>query len=342
MKDQALAILKQCVPWWRAFNLQKDSVVRFHGLCIDLLEPRCPLARLPEDLLGMERNLFSTLFLMAVEAAGVPTVKLPFYAMANQCLRVQVTGCDNILDDEYKSAIPFALEGDGIRFRSVLTVMTGDAVLATLIAEEVAAGRFDPLDAKRMLAAVLAVLIPSGIEEHEEESYEKKLIPTVERVLDEIHYRKTGLLFEAPIRLADKMGDSDPLRSTMIAKALSSFGSGCQIIDDLQDIAEDLYAEKYNLAISVAYYGSNALERGLVSSFLDKRGSLAEAEAVAVQLSEAKKACTEQALDYFKRAQHDLSNCVPDFGFEQAAALGILVQGAITAERNETIERGSE
>ncbi|MDX2479133.1 MAG: hypothetical protein QNK24_02210 [Desulfuromusa sp.] len=57
----------------------------------------CQLDSLQTEQLSLQRNLFSTLFIMATEAAGVALEALPFYTMINQCLRVQITGCDNLL-----------------------------------------------------------------------------------------------------------------------------------------------------------------------------------------------------------------------------------------------------
>jgi len=335
MKKRASQTLQNCEPWARAFDLQRATVERFHAAAGRLLEGSCALRPLEPKSHSLRRNLFSTLFLMAVEAAGVAGEKLPFYAMVIQCLRVQVTGCDNLLDDEYKSAIPFALEGGGIRFRSVLTIMTGDAVLGELVAEEVAAGRFDCQMAGRLLAAVLAVLIPSGIEEHEEESRQEQGTPSVERMLAEVHYRKTGLLFEAPVRLVEKMQDADPERVARIAKALATFGVGCQIFDDLKDVADDLHFQKHNLVVSAACYGEDPQERERISALPEQGLSMAEAERLAKQLPEARRRCLGLAIEHFQRAQQAFSDCLPAFGQAQAAALGVLVQGAIMAERNE-------
>jgi hypothetical protein len=339
MQTQAIRVLQKCDPWARAFLLQQATVEHFHSVCGTVLSGSCELQALDQDQLSLKRNLFSTLFLMAVEAAGVAPEKLPFYAMVTQCLRVQVTGCDNILDDEYKSAIPFALAGGGIRFRSVLTIMTGDAVLADLVAGEVAAGRLSRERARRLLNAVLAVLIPSGLEEHEEESQQAIEVPTVRRMLDEVHYRKTGQLFEAPVRLVEKMEDADPARSGTIAEALATFGVGCQILDDLKDVADDLFFHKHNLVLSAAWYGQSAAEQALVRALPAAGLTLAAAEEVAERLPEARKSCLGWAIQYFQRAQQAFSSCLPAFGHAQAAALGLLVQGSIMAERNELILR---
>ena len=59
----------------------------------------------PADYLAMAKNIFSTLFLYAYYAAGIAPERRVVYVAVNQCLRGMVTGCDNILDDEYKKTL---------------------------------------------------------------------------------------------------------------------------------------------------------------------------------------------------------------------------------------------
>lgn len=336
MNTRAIETLMSCAPWQRAFTIQQSTVRQFHQLCAESLGERCPLLPLKDKQLTVQRNLFSTLFIMAIEAAGVPAQQLPLYALVNQCLRIQVTGCDNILDDEYKSVIPFALTGSGTRFRSVLTIMSADSVLARIVLDEVASGRMELSEGKKLLTSALSVLIPSGIEEHEEESLNKETIPTVDVILTHVHPRKTGLLFEAPVRLVEMMNAADPQRAPQVAKALGDFGVGCQILDDLKDVADDLANQKYNVIISHAFHGDHTAEHQLISTIQHHTITHAEAETIAAQLSQAKGQCLTRAIDYFLRAEQTFSRCFPDFGAEQAAALGALVHSAISSERNDS------
>ncbi|WP_321366442.1 class 1 isoprenoid biosynthesis enzyme [uncultured Desulfuromusa sp.] len=337
MKNQAGAILMAYEPWAQAFAIQRQTVQRFHQTCAAVLGGSCSLNPLQPEQLSLQRNLFSTLFIMATKAAGVALDVLPLYAMINQCLRVQVTGCDNLLDDEYKSVIPFSLSGSGTRFRSVLTIMTGDTVLANLILEEVASGRMNLVNAQQLLAASLAVLIPSGIEEHEEESSIKEPVPPVEIILQQVHPRKTGLLFEAPIRLVGKMQIADLSRSQHISEALSKFGVGCQILDDLKDVADDLYHRKYNIVISQAWHGNNEAEKQQIAAFLQSDETYEQAQDIAARLTTAhQQDSLNYAGQYFHQAAQIFCQYFPDFKTLQASALGSLVQNSIMSERNTT------
>ena len=338
MKKAALKTLMQCEPWQRAFTLQSETAQGFHQACVDVLQENCPLRPLAPELLTLQRNLFSTLFIMAAEASGVAVEKLPVYAMVNQCLRAQLTGCDNLLDDEYKSVIPFDLPGSGFRFRSVLTIMSADTVLARQILSEVTAGRLDEASARKLQAA-LAVLIPSGIEEHEESGL-GDAIPTVASILQQVHPRKTGLLFETPIRVAEKMSDVATERANVVAGALADFGIGCQVVDDLQDVADDLFLGKHNLVVYEAFHGEDPHERQLVADLKQYGCTLEEAQRMAALLPLARTRCLGHAQRYFLQAEHVFTRAFPAFGPAKTAALALLVKASIMSERSD-IEEGA-
>lgn len=302
----------------------------------ELLHDSCSLQPLPGEATQLRRNLFSTLFIMASEAAGVARDLLPFYALVFQCLRAQVTGCDNLLDDEYKSVIPFELEGSGTRFRSVLTVMSADLVLGRMVTEELAAGRMQQTEAQRLFTAVMAVLIPSGLEEHEEESQVQTRVPSVATMLNEVHYRKTGLLFEAPVRLVQKMGLATSEHAEAIIRALALFGGACQILDDLKDVADDFSANKHNLVLSAAFHGQDSAEQTRIKDSFHQEHTLAAGRELADHLPRARQFCIEHALRSFQCAATAFETCLPAFGLPQALALGALVRNSIMSERNES------
>jgi hypothetical protein len=54
---------------------------------------------------SLENNFFSTLFLYSYHRMNIPKPRRILYATVNQCLRGMVTGCDNLLDDEYKKTL---------------------------------------------------------------------------------------------------------------------------------------------------------------------------------------------------------------------------------------------
>ncbi|MBI4557682.1 MAG: polyprenyl synthetase family protein [Candidatus Hydrogenedentes bacterium] len=336
MNEQLGELLCNCKVWYSAYETQRLTLLGFYDLCAGLLDQACALRPLDEEVLSMERNLFSTVFIMATAALGLPAARLRFYAMVNQCLRTLVTGCDNILDDEYKEVIPLRLDGDGRRFRSVLQIMTADAVLAKVTGEELAAGRMSAAAASRVSPAVLAALIPSGVQEHEEESRSGNDIPTPETMLKQVHFRKTGLLFEAPLRIVERVGDAAPERVNCVASALARLGTACQILDDLQDVGEDVARRRSNLVLSIAYHGGHFSERKAVRELTDNANGIQNGAAEIGQLlSRALFECRRMAGRHFQDAYEALSNTIPGFGLREAAGLGALIQKAIMRNRND-------
>ena len=105
--------------WSTAGDILRDSG-------IELLEP-------PEDFFSIDKNFFSALFLYSYKRAGIPRPRRILYGAVNQCLRGMVTGCDNILDDEYKRTLATSLPKQGVRFRSIIDIMVSDCVLFEIL-----------------------------------------------------------------------------------------------------------------------------------------------------------------------------------------------------------------
>jgi len=201
---------------------------------------------------------------------------------------------------------------------------------------EISEGRLDAAGAARLSEAVLAVLIPSGVQEHEEESGLVGEIPRPDEMLGDIHHRKTGLLFQAPLRLVEHVGDAGGHRLEETAQALSHFGIACQILDDYMDVAEDLSQHRHNLVLSLAYHGS-AIEERAVSKAIGLREQLSEAQVASMvaQLPLAIAKCRALAADHFARTYRELSSAVPSFDRRAVESLGTLVQAAIMKDRFE-------
>ena len=104
------------VDWRESYEVQRATVQDFHARCANSLGASCGFRPPDDQVLRVERNLFSTLFVLATKTLGLPERAVRFYAMVNQCMRALVTGCDNLLDDEFKEVIPFDLPGDGTKF----------------------------------------------------------------------------------------------------------------------------------------------------------------------------------------------------------------------------------
>jgi hypothetical protein len=228
------------------FRLQGETLERFYGLAGRLSPPDCPLAPPPPALFELRRNFFSTLFLGAIRVVVPASRYLPLYAMVNQGMRAWVTACDNLLDDEYKSLFEFQVAGTGPRMRSVLTLMLAERVVNAFILETYG----DPALVQTVGRVTYAALMPSALQECEEETRPVPVLP-VARILEDVHRRKTGDLFQAPLALPLELERPSGGAGAAVRQALGAFGLACQILDDTKDMPEDVLAGRHNLLVSL-------------------------------------------------------------------------------------------
>jgi hypothetical protein len=177
------------------------------------------------------------------------------YVAVNQCLRGMVTGCDNILDDEYKQTLDTDLPSRAARFRSIVDIMVSDRVLFELL---LAMADTVPLTGNMIQeasAASLRALTRSGAQEASEEGGVGD-IPAPERVLQDIHHFKTGLLFQCPWAVPGviETGLGQPARK--LQDHLYQIGMGCQLFDDIVDLEADVRERRYNYAWSKIFHGA--------------------------------------------------------------------------------------
>lgn len=334
MNNQLLP-LKNCKPWIEGLSIQQEVLKEFYSRCKEILINSCQLKPFDENSLKMEKNLFSTLFLAITSTLGFDNEKIKFYGLVNHCLRTLVTGCDNILDDEYKEVIPFNLKGDGIKFRSVLMIMVADRILANLANEQLEMGNLTLTKSKLLSSSVLSALIPSGLEEHEEESGLINEVATKEKMLINVLYRKTGQLFESPIRVIEMMGDIEKEKSDFICETLRLFGIGCQLLDEIKDVEEDLAAKGHNMVVSIAYYGKNKKERELIRQILSKKNiQLEQIKGTSKLLVNAKSDCFKLAAKHFIQARNRFVTIIPQFGNKEIISLAHFIKKIILKDED--------
>lgn len=235
--------------YWRT----AARILQYSG--VNLLDP-------PDGYFSLEKNFLSALFLYSYHRAGIPRSRRIIYAAVNQCLRGMVTGCDNILDDEYKKTLESDLPIQGVRFRSVVDIMVSDRVLFEILLNEV---KNDGLSYSKVLkanAASIHALIRSGAQEASEENgiY---IILRPQQVLESVHHYKTGLLFQCPWAIPNILEGCGKEKVNSILETLYKIGMGCQIMDDMVDLASDLQRKRHNYVVSVIYHelGSNDWQR---------------------------------------------------------------------------------
>lgn len=229
-----------------AFRLQVATQETFHAIAKRITAESCPLGGLSDDAVRIERNFFSTLFLAVTGLMVGSSRYLPLYAMVNQGMRAWVTACDNILDDECKEIFPFTSAGRGDRMRSVLTLLLADRVVVEYVLDQ-----FGDIELTRRVGRLsLSGLLSSAIQESEEELRPVAVV-SPERIMADVHMRKTGDLFVAPLALPLALEQISPRRAHLASDMLRQFGLGCQILDDIKDMPSDVRSGRHNLLVSI-------------------------------------------------------------------------------------------
>jgi hypothetical protein len=242
-----------------------------------LQESGVNLLPVSDDYFALEKNFFSALFLYSYQRAAIPRSRRVLYAAVNQCLRGMVTGCDNILDDEYKKTLNTDLPAQGWRFRSVLDIMVSDRVLFEILLKWHRKNELTFEQVTAASAASLKALTRSGAQEASEEKGISKIL-SPEEILQSIHHYKTGLLFQCPWAVPSTIENYDKKLASALLDALYKIGIGCQIMDDMVDLADDLDKKHHNYILSLINYGpaveeKNHLKAMMVSDKMPKNNS---------------------------------------------------------------------
>jgi len=214
----------------------------------------------PEDFFSFKNNFFSLLFLYSFDRAKIPRSRRILYGATLQCLRGMVTGCDNLLDDEYKKTLDTDIPETGVRFRSVIDIMVSDRVLFQILLE---ACRQQDINEDLVVAATTAsmkTMTRSGVQEASEEVGITAILKP-DALLRTIHHNKTGILFKCPWDIPLTIENLDESDVAPLLDGLYRIGMGCQILDDMVDFMSDLERKRHNFLVSSIYYGSHPTEK---------------------------------------------------------------------------------
>lgn len=268
--------------WKSAYDVLDNSSVRLHS----------PSPK----YFSLENNFFSVLFLYSYVRAGIPESRRIFFSAANQCLRGMVTGCDNILDNEYKMTLDTDLPPEASKFRSILDIMVSDRVLFSILHTAYQAGDLSFEDVLSANRASLHALLKSGVQEASEEPGAGTILPP-EEVLFKVHPMKTGILFQAPWVLPELL-ESGPMNYIAdIKEGLFKIGMGCQIMDDMVDLSMDVRMNRHNYVASLIHHGVNQEEKNGLDVCLTFEGPDPD---FLIQFPEAKTASAQKALFFLQ------------------------------------------
>ncbi|MCP3927036.1 MAG: polyprenyl synthetase family protein [Desulfobacterales bacterium] len=248
---------------------------------------------------SLEKNFFSLIFLYSYYRADISTDRIVLYATINQCLRGMVTGCDNILDDEYKKTIDTDLPEKGYKFRSVLDIMTSDRILFHILQKRALQGDISYESVDIAVDESLRCLLKSGAQEaSEEEGVSEFLKPEI--VLSGIHHYKTGILFQSPWAIPSVLEHSDTQSLTDIKKSLYDMGMGCQIMDDMVDLAMDINMKRHNYVASLIFH-SDTIEKNILEEDITKGSFQSSDSSYLEKFPLAMKDAAKVSYEYLKR-----------------------------------------
>ncbi len=214
-------------------------------------EYRVALAPVPDHFYSVRKNIFSTLFHASYLLLDIPLERRLLYGKLNHLFRIWVTSADNLLDKEDKVVVPLQMAGQSTIMRQVIAIMAADRVMKRLLDEAVAAGTITAGEAHLLSERSLQVLLPSAAQEATEEGGISER-PDPAYVLSTIHVLKTGILFNIPFLGPDLIENRlDRGRLEELKQALLDFGLGCQLLDDLRDMAKDFLEGRHNYVLSI-------------------------------------------------------------------------------------------
>lgn len=239
---------KQCI---RAVYKEAETILQS--------PPRTPaefevtMTAIPDTFYSIRKNLFSTLFQSVYHLLHIPPHRRLLYGTLNHLFRIWVTSADNLLDHEDKVVVPMKMAGSSRVMRQVIAIMLADRILNNITDEAVRNKILSEADGSVLTHKSLQVLLPSAAEEASEENGIVHR-PDAEYVLNTIHRLKTGLLFHLPFLGIDTIEKNlNPDTVLLCKQGLMSFGLGCQILDDIRDIAKDHLESRHNYILSALF-----------------------------------------------------------------------------------------
>ncbi|WP_027362168.1 class 1 isoprenoid biosynthesis enzyme [Halodesulfovibrio aestuarii] len=226
------------------------GINRYYDTAQTLLQGNSIVLKRNEDgCYPITDNFFSFIFLYSYYKAGIDLSRCEMYVAINQALRGIVTGCDNILDDEYKCTLDTNLPRKAVKFRSVMDILVSDRVLFNILFK---AHKREEVSAEFVLDGVaisLNALTPSGVQEASEEGGVGKFL-SPEEIITQVHHYKTGILFTAPWAIPTRFENELTSDVEGIKDALYAVGMGCQLLDDMSDIVPDIRDGHHNYLAS--------------------------------------------------------------------------------------------
>jgi geranylgeranyl pyrophosphate synthase len=210
-----------------------------------------------------------------------------------------VTGCDNLLDDEYKKTLETELPEQGYRFRSILDIMASDRILFQILLES---GPEHRLTREQVLSASTASLQSLGRSGAQEASEENGIthILKPDDILKSVHHFKTGVLFQCTWAVPLAIEPIEKSTVSNLLDALYKIGMGCQIMDDMVDFYADLQQKRHNYIVSLIYHKFNPAGRSRLLELSNRNLEQQDISTALNEFPEVRPVVEQTALGYLE------------------------------------------
>jgi hypothetical protein len=178
-----------------------------------------------------------------------------------------VTGCDNLLDDEYKKTLDTDIPRSAYRFRSVMDIMVSDRVLFQILFEYCQENNIIRDKMTKAMTVSIKTMTLSGMQEASEETGITTILQP-DHLLKTVHHYKTGILFTCPWDIPMIIEDIQESDIKPLKDGLYDIGMGCQIMDDMVDFMSDLERKRHNYLVSLFYYSPHAHEKRRIEKLM--------------------------------------------------------------------------
>jgi len=215
------------------------------------LEFKVSIEKIPKEYFSLKKNIFSTLFQTTYKLMDIPKDKRYLYGKLNYLFRVWVTAADNLLDNEDKRFFLLNIPGDSHVMRQLISTMTADRVLSHILNDAVESRVITLRQSEQIIDRSLQILLPSAAEESSE-CVGIINRPSTEYILNTIHKLKTAFLFHVPF-LGPEIVGVDEEKLKICRSSMNSIGLGCQLLDDIRDMACDFLENRHNYVLSMIY-----------------------------------------------------------------------------------------
>ncbi|MBP7654327.1 polyprenyl synthetase family protein [Candidatus Dependentiae bacterium] len=194
-------------------------------------------------------NMHSIFFYSIYESLGFTECERKFCGILNNCLRLIITGADNLLDGDDNHYLSYTKITKSKIMKSVFDLLLAEKIICSVLYNySHTHNLFRHEKITEIQSEIFKQLTGSGINEAEETQL-TQLNFSPEKIISSVHHYKSGKLFTLPFIAAKNINKNPNLLKT--ESAIYDFGIAVQLLDDISDIYEDFTEKKPNYILAL-------------------------------------------------------------------------------------------